>query len=176
MIRRSWRYVLAGLVVLALILGGGYWYWNRPAPQPTLEQLPQADGSSMTRVTPGTTTKARVVVAVMADASLTDHQLIALSQGGSAQIVQVILPKEDCKLQEQALQAALGQLKGPATLVSGIGPGAGLAWRWLATQNDDKANAISVGFALVQEGCTDPLPKTACCTHSTGPAWRWAAP
>eukprot|EP01034_Spumella_vulgaris_P019261 gene19261-24621_t len=46
-------------------------------------QLPQADGSSMTRVTPGTTTKARVAVAVMADASLTDHQLIALSQGGS---------------------------------------------------------------------------------------------
>ena len=45
MIRRSWRYVLAFVVLLALILGGGFWYWNRPAPQPTLEQLPQADGS-----------------------------------------------------------------------------------------------------------------------------------
>ena len=42
MIRRSWRYVLASVVVLAVALGGGYWYWNRPAPQPTLEQLPQA--------------------------------------------------------------------------------------------------------------------------------------
>ncbi len=115
----------------------------------------------MTRVTPAGSAKARVAVAVMADETLTDSQLIALSQGGSAQIVQVILPKDDCKLQEQALQSALGQLKGPATLVSGIGPGAALAWRWLATQSDDKANAISVGFALVQEGCKDPLPKTS---------------
>lgn len=118
----------------------------------------------MTRVTPNGTPKARVAVAVMADERLTDSQLIALSQGGKAQIVQVILPKDDCKLQEQALQSALGQLKGPATLVSGIGPGAALAWRWLASQNDDKANAISVGFALVQEGCNDPCrkpPRTA---------------
>lgn len=115
----------------------------------------------MTRVTPSSTPKARVAVAVMADETLTDSQLIALSQGGTAQIVQVVLPKDDCKLQEQALQNALAQLKGPATLVSGIGPGAALAWRWLATQTDDKANAISVGFALVQEGCKDPLPKTS---------------
>ncbi|NWD91036.1 virulence factor family protein, partial [Pseudomonas sp. K5002] len=103
MIRRSWRYVLAFLVVLALILGGGYWYWNRPAPQPTLEQLPQADGTVLTRVTPGTAPKARVAVAVLADETLTDSQLIALSQGGAAQIVQVILPKDDCKLQEQSV-------------------------------------------------------------------------
>ncbi|MCT7085130.1 hypothetical protein, partial [Salmonella enterica] len=91
--------------------------------------------------TPAGTPKARVAVAVMADETLTDSQLIALSQGGKAQIVQVILPKDDCTLQQQALQGALSQLKGPATLVSGIGPGAALAWRWLATQNDDKANA-----------------------------------
>ena len=77
MIRRSWRYVLAFVVVLAVALGGGYWYWNRPAPQPTLEQLPQADGSVMTRVTPAGTPKARVAVAVMADETLTDSQLIA---------------------------------------------------------------------------------------------------
>jgi len=59
MIRRSWRYVLAFVVLLALVLGGGYWYWNRPAPQPVLEQLPQAYGSLMTRVTPNGTPKAR---------------------------------------------------------------------------------------------------------------------
>ena len=67
MIRRSWRYVLAFVVLLALIAAGGFWYWNRPAPQPTLEQLPQADGSVMTRVTPNGSAKARVAVAVMAD-------------------------------------------------------------------------------------------------------------
>ena len=58
MIQRSWRYLLATLVVLALIAGGGYWWWNRPAPEPTLEQLTQADGSTLTRVTPGTQAKA----------------------------------------------------------------------------------------------------------------------
>ncbi len=81
MIRRSWRYVLAFVVLLALVLGGGFWFWNRPALQPTLEQLPQADGSVMTRVTPVGTAKARVAVAVMADETLTDSQLMTLSQG-----------------------------------------------------------------------------------------------
>ncbi len=57
MIRRSWRYVLALVVLLALIAAGGFWYWNRPAPQPTLEHLPQADGSVMTRVTRPATQK-----------------------------------------------------------------------------------------------------------------------
>lgn len=166
MIQRSWRYVLATLAVVALIAGGGYWYWNRPAPQPTLEHLAQADGSPLTRVTPATQAKARVAVAVLADEALTDTQLMALSRGGAAQIVQAILPKEDCKAQEQVLQAALGQLKGPATLVSGIGPGAALAWRWIATQNDDKAQAVSVGFTInPAPGCTDPLPKTLAHGH-----------
>ncbi|AZD28009.1 virulence factor family protein [Pseudomonas chlororaphis] len=166
MIQRSWRYVLATLVVFALIAGGGYWFWNRPAPQPTLEHLAQTDGSTLTRVTPATQAKARVAVAVLADEALTDTQLLALSRGGVAQIVQVILPKDDCKLQEQALQNALGQLKGPATLVSGIGPGAALAWRWIATQNDDKAQAVSVGFTInPAPGCTAPLPKTLAHGH-----------
>jgi len=165
MIRRSWRYVLATLVVLALMAGGGYWFWSRPAPEPTLEHLSQADGSTMTRVIPGTTPKAQVAVAVLADATLSDNQLLALSRGGAAQIVQVIVPKDDCKAQEQALQNALGQLNGPATLVSGIGPGAALAWRWIATQNNDKAQAVSVGFTINEPGCSDPLPKTLAHGH-----------
>ncbi|KAF0863252.1 virulence factor family protein [Pseudomonas sp. LD120] len=161
MIQRSWRYLLATLIVLALMVGGGYWWWNRPAPEPTLEQLTQADGSILTRVTPGTQAKARVVVAVPPDAILSDKQLLALSRSGAAQIVQVVLPKDDCKRQEQALQNALPQLAGPATLVSGIGPGAALAWRWIAGQNNDQAQAVSVGFTLnPAPGCTDPLPKT----------------
>ncbi len=65
----------------------------------------------------------------------------------------MILPKDDCKLQQAALDAAMQQLKGPATVVTGIGPGASLAWNWLATQTNDKAQAISVGFTLEQPGC-----------------------
>ncbi len=164
MIQRTWRYVLATLVALAVILGGGYWYWNRPAPQPTLELLPPTDGAPMTRVVPGTKARAQVVVAVNEEQKLSDTQLLTLSRAGSAQIVQVILPK-DCMLQGRALQSALRQLQGPATLVSGIGPGAVLAWRWLAEQKDDKSQAVSVDLALEKPGCTHLLPKNAAHGH-----------
>jgi type IV secretory pathway VirJ component len=164
MIQRSWRYLLATLVVLALILGGGYWFWNRPAPEPTLEHLTQADGSTTTRVIPGTAPHAQVVVAVNDEQKLNDKQLLTLSRGGAAQIVQVILP-QDCVLQGRAVQSALKQLNGPATLVSGIGPGAVLAWRWLAEQTNDKALAISVDLALEKPECTHLLPKTAAHGH-----------
>ena len=125
MIQRSLKYILAVLIVLAVILGGGFWYLKRPAPEPTLEQLTPADGAVMTRVTPGTTPKAQVLVAVNDDQKLSDKQLTTQSRSASAQIVQVILPKE-CLLQSRALQAGLRELKGPATLVSGIGPGLSL--------------------------------------------------
>jgi len=164
MIQRSWRYVLATLVALAVILGGGYWYWNRPAPQPTVELFTPTDGAPMTRVIPGTQARAQVIVAVNEEQKLSDTQLITLSRGGAAEIVQVILPK-DCMLQGRALQSALKQLNGPATLVSGIGPGAVLAWRWLAEQKDDKSQAVSVDLALEKPGCTHLLPKSAAHGH-----------
>ncbi|SDS76809.1 Type IV secretory pathway, VirJ component [Pseudomonas asplenii] len=165
MIRRSWRLLLIIVVVLVALAGAGYWFWNRPAPEPTLEHLSQADGSPLTRLIPGTSPKAQVIVATLAEDALSDKQLAALSRGGSAQIVQVILPKDDCKLQQAALDAAMQQLKGPATVVTGIGPGASLAWNWLATQTNDKAQAISVGFTLEQPGCSTPVPKSAAHGH-----------
>ena len=103
-------------------------------------------------------------MAVNEDQKLSDKQLMTLSRSGSAQIVQVILPK-DCLLQSRALQSGLRELKGPATLVSGIGPGAVLAWRWLSEQKDDKAQAISVDLALEKPGCTHLLPKSAAHGH-----------
>ncbi len=142
MIQRSWRLLLVIVLLLAALAGGGYWFWNRPPPEPALEHLSQADGSTLTRLTPGTTPKAQVVVATLAEDALSDTQLYALSRSGAALIVQVILPKDNCVLQQKALDSALQQLKGPATLVSGIGPGASLAWNWLAYQNSDKAQAI----------------------------------
>ena len=158
---RSWRFLLLTLIVLVALAAGGYWFWNRPAPEPTIEHLSQTDGSTLTKVLPGQKARARIVIATPVEEALSDTQLMALSRGGKAQLVQVILPKEDCTLQQQALQNALQQLDGPATLVSGIGPGATLAWRWLAGQTDDKAQAVSVGFMLEQPGCTLPLPKSA---------------
>ena len=164
MIQRSLKYILAALIVLAVIAGGGFWYLKRPAPEPTLEQLKPADGTAMTRVIPGTKPKAQVLVAVTEEQKLSDKQLSTLSRSASAQIVQVILPK-DCLLQSRALQTGLRELNGPATLVSGIGPGAVLAWRWLSEQKDDKAQAISVDLALEKPGCTHLLPKAAAHGH-----------
>ncbi|PHN27816.1 virulence factor family protein [Pseudomonas sp. ICMP 561] len=175
MIQRYRRILLAALLfVVVLILG--VWLWSRPAPPATLDRSTLTDGSALTTVTPGTRAKVRVALAVTADDLLSDKQLQALSQDASARIIQVVLPKADCTLQQKTFNEALGKLDEAPTVVAGIGPGATLAWRWLAGQNNDKAEAISVGFYLEVPSqpvkalepdetppviCDVPLPKAA---------------
>lgn len=175
MIRRSWRYVLIALAIV-LLVALGIWWWSRPAPPASLERSTLEDGVELISVTPASRAKTRVALAVTADEMLSDKQLLAISKDASARIVQVVLPKDDCVRQQKIFQSALETLDGPASLVAGIGPGATLAWRWLAGQKDDKAQAISVGFALehvsnpppvLEEGdtppriCDVPLPRNA---------------
>ena len=164
MIRRYWLYVLIPLLLAALAGAAGFWLWTRPAPEARLEQLTLND-TSVVRVTPGVHAKARVAIGVPQDQALTDKQLLDLSQAAEAQLVQVILPPNDCAKQQQAMDQALTQLSDKPTLVAGIGPGAAQAWRWLATQTDDKARAISVDFTLEQPGCKVELPKSAAHGH-----------
>ncbi|MBH3413073.1 virulence factor family protein [Pseudomonas putida] len=164
MIRRYWLYVLIPLLLAALAGAAGFWLWARPAPEARLEQLTLND-TSLIRVTPGVHAKARVAIGVPQDQALSDKQLLDLSQAGEAQLGQVILPPNDCTKQQQAMDQALTQLSDKPTLVAGIGPGAAQAWRWLATQNDDKARAISVDFTLEQPGCKVELPKSAAHGH-----------
>ncbi|EPJ88918.1 virulence [Pseudomonas sp. CFII64] len=154
MIQRYWRFLLAALVILVVALG--VWVWNRPAPPATLVHSTLADGSALTDVTPGSRTKVRVALAVTADDLLTDKQLQALSQDAAARIIQVVLPKDNCVLQQKTFNDALQQLDDAPTIVGGIGPGATLAWRWLAGQDNDDAEAISVGFYL--EVPSQPAP------------------
>lgn len=164
MIRRYWLY-LTGALLLALLAGAAaFWLWTRPAPEARLEHLTLGDGSSLVRAIPGVHAKARVAIAVPQDQALSDKQLLDLSQAGEAQLVQVLLPPGDCVKQQRALDQAMGELAAPPNLVAGIGPGAAQAWRWLATQSDDKARAISVDFTLEQPGC-QPLPKSAAHGH-----------
>ncbi|MCE5991290.1 MULTISPECIES: virulence factor family protein [unclassified Pseudomonas] len=164
MTRRFWLYLLVPLLLATLGGALAFWLWTRPAPEARLEQLSIND-TRITRVTPGVHPKARVAIGVPQDQALTDRQLLDLAQAGEAQLVQVILPPNDCSKQQQALDQALGQLSEKPTLVAGIGPGAAQAWRWLASQNNDKARAISVDFSLEQPGCQAPLPKSAAHGH-----------
>ena len=165
MIRRYWLYVLIPLL-LALLAGAvAFWLWTRPAPEPSLEHLTLSEGSSLTRATPGVHPKTLVAIGVPREQALSDKQLLDLSQAGEAQLVQVILPDADCTKQAAAMDQALTQLADKPSIVAGIGPGAAQAWRWLATQGNDQARAISVDFTLEQPGCQAPLPKTAAHGH-----------
>ncbi|NBB11117.1 virulence factor family protein [Pseudomonas sp. SLFW] len=159
MIQRYWRFLLAALVILVVALG--FWLWNRPPAQPTLERITLGDGSALIRATPSTKIKTRVALAATTEDSLTDKQVLALSYDASAQVIQVILPKDDCQLQEKTFTSALQNLGGTPDVVAGISAGGSVAWNWLAGQNNDKAQAISVNFVLNQPDCKVPPPKAA---------------
>src|ERR1700712_1929318 len=110
MIQRYWRFLLAALVIMVVALG--FWLWNRPAAQPTLEHMTLDDGSALIRATPSTKVRTRVALAVTAEDAMTEKQVLALSYDASAQAIQVVLPKDDCQLQDKAFNAALQKLDG----------------------------------------------------------------
>ncbi|WP_286917628.1 MULTISPECIES: virulence factor family protein [Pseudomonas] len=162
MIRRYWRKLFALIVVLLLAAAGYYWWATRPVPAAQLSAQRLSNGSDARDVVPGTRTKSRVAIALPAAEALTDKQLLDLSRDASAHIVQVILPETDCSAQQAALNAAIERLDAKPDLVAGIGPGASLAWRWLATQDNDKAQAVSVDLSVEKpDGCVPELPKKA---------------
>ncbi|WP_411562063.1 virulence factor family protein [Pseudomonas shirazensis] len=160
MIRRYWHYLLIALLLALAGAAVWFWLWTRPTPEAQVEHLTLPDGSSLVLATPAVTVKTRVAIGVPEDQALSDKQLLDLSQAGEAQLVQVTLPPADCAKQQQALDQAISHLGGAPTMVAGIGPGAAQAWRWLSSQTDDKARAISVDFKLEQPGCP-ALPKSA---------------
>ena len=161
MIRRYWRPALFALLIVIVVAAVVFWWVNRPVPPATAEPVKLSDGSEATLVTPGQRAKSVMAVAVPADQVLTERQLTDLSRTGAARIIQVVLPKEDCVAQQAAFDAALKQLKAAPDVVGGIGPGASLAWRWLATQGNDKARAVSVDFTVEQPNCKADVPKKA---------------
>ena len=164
----NWRHLL--LVVLLALLGVGLLLWSRQAPQAHLEQRQLPDGSRLTLAIPPAQTKARVLLALPADQMLTAAELLALAQSGSARLVQFELPADDCAAQQRRVEAASIQLEGEPTLVAGIGPGATLAWRWLAGQGSDSARALSIDFNLEHpDYSSEPLPQKAAHGH-----WRIA--
>lgn len=154
MIRRFWRPLLVALLVTGVAVAA--LLYKRGGNLPTVEHLQLSDGSALTRVVPGSAAKAQVAIGVPPDMLLTDAQLLAISRDSHAQVVQFSLDSKDCAVQQKRLQDSLAQLAGPATLVAGIGPGATLAWNWLAGQNNDQAKALSVDFSIEKPDCPQP--------------------
>ncbi len=154
MIRRFWRPLLVALLVAGVAVA--VLLFKRGGNVPTVEQLQLSDGSALTRVIPRSTPKAQVAIGVPPDMLLTEAQLLAISRDSQAQVVQFSLEGTDCAVQQKRLQDSLAQLSGPATLVAGIGPGATLAWNWLAGQTNDQAKALSVDFSIEKPDCPQP--------------------
>lgn len=161
-----WRHLI--LLALLAAVGIGLLLWSRSSAQPRLEQATLADGSVTTLAIPATRPKARVAVLMPADQALSGAELLSLAEHVDARILQIVIDSADCATQQQRLQAASRHLDGEPGVVAGIGPGAALAWRWLATQTDAKAKALSVGFNLSQADCPDALPQRA-------PHGHWSA-
>lgn len=160
MLKRYWRHTLA--IVIAVLLGIALLLWSRTPGQPEVEQRSLADGSPLTLVTPSGTPLHHVLVAVPDEQSLSEAQLLALSQDGQARVLQFFLVADgNCEVQQKRLQAALAELGATPDLVAGIGSGANLAWRWLAGQDNDQARALSVDFNLDDDRCPTALPTKA---------------
>ncbi|MDO9618453.1 MAG: AcvB/VirJ family lysyl-phosphatidylglycerol hydrolase [Pseudomonas sp.] len=165
MFTRPWQRLLL-LFVLALGLSAIAWQlWHRPTQQAQVKQYKLTDGSSASLATPAITTKPQVLLLLDPAQQLQDGELLALAQDSGARILQLSLPGNDCDAQQHRLQAATEMLQHTPTLVAGIGPDAAFAWRWLATQNNDAAQALSVGFSLQQPDCAAPLPERAAHGH-----------
>jgi type IV secretory pathway VirJ component len=159
MLKRNWRRLLL-ILVLALV-GTALLIWSRPAPQARLDHLKSPDGSAMTLASPAGALQHRVLLLASGDQRLADTDLLALARGGNARLLQVDLPEKNCAAQQQRLQQARDTLGGEPDLVAGIGPGASFAWRWLAGQGDDNAQAVSIDFSLDTPDCPAALPNQA---------------
>jgi type IV secretory pathway VirJ component len=159
MLKRNWRHLL--LILILILVGAVLLVWSRPAPQATLDRRKLADGSSVTLASPAGSVQQRVLLLAGGDQPLTDAELLALARNGNARLLQMELPDKDCAAQQQRLQQSSDTLGGKPTLVAGIGPAAAFAWRWLAGQDDDSAQALSVGFSLDNPDCAAVLPQKA---------------
>lgn len=142
---------LLGLLASALVL----FYWYRPSQV----QLQLGDGTPISLTSPASRATHKVLLALPQDQLYSASELLELAKAGDAQIAQYPLAAGDnCKVQWQRLHDALHSLGG-ADLVAGSGPGAVLAWRWLANQGSDQARAVSIGFSMKTPDCNAVLPQ-----------------
>ncbi|WP_342243170.1 virulence factor family protein [Pseudomonas sp. OTU5201] len=163
MLKRNWRRLL--LILILALVGAALLVWSRPAPQARLDHLNLPDGSAMILANPSGAVQHRVLLVTSDNQRLADADLLSLARSNNARLLQLDLPTKDCAAQQQRLQQSREILGGEPTLVAGIGPGATFAWRWLAGQFDDTAQALSIDFSLATPDCPAGLPQKAAHGH-----------
>lgn len=155
---RTTRTLGGVLLVVALAAGAAGWWWSmRGAMQFKTLQI---QGTSAQLLSQGEA-RQRVLLLAPADQALDETTLRRLAEVGDLRLLQLPFVAGDCKAQQQLISQASEALGGAPTLVAGIGPAAASAWRWLAAQSDDQAQALSVGFDLAKPDCAEPLPQRA---------------
>jgi type IV secretory pathway VirJ component len=148
------------LLILLIALG-------RLIPWPVHDQLlahrrevTLSDGSLLQLFTPVQPTTRRALVLLPAKQALIPGPVLELvQQEGLA--IGVLRLNSDCPQELQQIREAGEHLGGALTLVAGMDDTAPLAWQWLASQQNDKAQALTVGFNLSQLQCAQTLPDKA---------------
>ncbi|WP_070885482.1 virulence factor family protein [Pseudomonas argentinensis] len=149
------------LALLLVVIAGGLYLWLRPPATASLAHHGLASGGDLQVATPGGKVQRRVLLVLPRDQLLGDEQLLELAQSNHALIGQYPATTQSCEAQGKTLQDAAAHLGGPPNLVVGSENAAMLAWRWLASQTDDQAQALSVGFALQKPDCDTPPPASS---------------
>ena len=149
-----------GALLLAMVLAAGAagWWWSLRAAVHL--QAVQVQGKSAQLLSQGEA-RQRVLLIAPTDQTLDEATLHRLGEAGDLRLLQLPFVAGHCKAQQQLISQASEELGGAPTLVAGIGPAAASAWRWLAAQQRDEAQALSVGFDLGKPDCAEPLPNKA---------------
>lgn len=125
-----------------------------------------SDGSLLQLFTPAQPTTQRALLLLPAKLPLIPGPLLELVQNRDLSLG-VLRVSDDCPQQLQMIKQAEEHLGGPVTLIAGLDSTAPLAWQWLASQQNDQARALTVGFDLSQLNCPQALPGKAAHGH-----WR----
>ncbi|SDI84848.1 Type IV secretory pathway, VirJ component [Pseudomonas flavescens] len=162
---RTAKRLLPILILLLALLAAGLYYWLRPAAEASLARHPLASGGDLVIATPGGRVQRRVLLALPAEQQLGDAQLLELAQSNHAAIGQYPATAQSCEAQDKRLEEATTKMGGALDLLAGSDNSAMLAWRWLATQDNDQAQALSVGFSLSKPDCDTPPPARSAHGH-----------
>ncbi|WP_462382365.1 virulence factor family protein [Pseudomonas sp. Marseille-QA0892] len=153
------RKVLLFLVVIVAAAFLSLRWWSQR--WPTEASVQELDGGSLLAL-PAGEPRAQVLIAAPAGEALSESELLALAQKTGARFLQYgIAQAQDCMAHRTQLNAAIEQLGATPDWVAGIGAGGVQAWRWLAAQNEDGRNALSVGSKIAEPDCGDPWPEKA---------------